>query len=103
MPSFKIIGQEDFNHIWAWRPPRSCDLDNLHVYTNVHVNFCSTSKEAPHEIRALISQAVLKLLIMNTKTTTDGRLSMGIAVDHSSGELKKISGTRSPIRSKLGH
>ena len=34
----------DFYHVWAWRPSRSCDLDNLYKL------LFPLPKEAPHEI-----------------------------------------------------
>ena len=51
-------GEEDFYHIWVWRPSWSCDLDCLYKLS------FSIPKEAPHEIWLLIGRAVLEKKIL---------------------------------------
>ena len=75
MPSFKIIGLpvlenifKGFNHIWAWWPSWSCDLDHLYKLS------FPLPKEAPHKWLWLVKrfrEDVWKLWTMTTTTTTD--------------------------------
>ena len=68
-------GEDDFKgfcHIWAWRPAWSCDLDHLYKL------WFPLPKEAPHEIFALIGQAVSeKKIFENGGQTDDGRTDAG--------------------------
>ena len=59
MPSFKIIRLvrrilEVFNHIWAWQPSWSCDLDHLYKL------LFTLPMEAPYEIWLLLAKPFQK-------------------------------------------
>ena len=80
-PSFVEIGPPvpeeifyGFYHIWAWQPSWSCDLDHLYKL------LFPLPKDAPHEVLALIGQAVSEetiFEIVDRLRTDDGQTDAG--------------------------